>query len=146
VTPLADTIERSVVIQAPIARVWALIAEPGWWINDGEVVPHEITWDGDVATVVDPKHGEFRIQVVAQREPEYAAYRWMAGGSADHEQPLETLVEFFVADRGEGVDVRVVESGWTGFDETQWVRENYAENTEGWEIELAAARSHLQPR
>lgn len=145
-TPIPDTIERSILLHAPVRRVWALIAEPGWWINDGEIVEHETTWSGDVATVVDPQLGEFVVQVVKQREPDYASYRWMAGGSADHEQPLDTLVEFFIEERAEGVEVRVVESGWGGFEPTDWVRQNHTDNTEGWEMELAAARNHLQSR
>lgn len=141
---IADTIERSILIQAPVERVWALVSEPGWWINDGEIVAHEITWNGDVASVTDPVHGTFDVRLIEMREPAYAAFGWTAGGSSDHEQRLDTMVEFFVEETAEGVEVRVVESGWSGFEPTDWVRANYAENTEGWEIELAALRARLQ--
>lgn len=139
-------IERSIQIAAPLARIWGLVAEPGWWINDGQIAEHTITWDGDVATVLDPTHGEFTIRLVEQREPEYVAYGWLAGTSEDQEQPLNTLIEFFLTEQLEGVEVRVVESGWAALEQTDRMRDNFAENTAGWEQELAVARAHLQDR
>lgn len=32
---IPDTIERTVLVAANVQRVWALVSEPGWWINSG---------------------------------------------------------------------------------------------------------------
>ncbi|MGB3184946.1 MAG: hypothetical protein WBG36_01175 [Ornithinimicrobium sp.] len=57
-----DRIERTVQIQADIERVWSLISEPGWWVNDGAIVAHKIERDGDTSIVHDPAHGAFVIK------------------------------------------------------------------------------------
>ena len=32
---MTDRIEREIHVDAPIERVFALVSEPGWWIEDG---------------------------------------------------------------------------------------------------------------
>ena len=139
-----DTIERTVTINAPVDRVWQLVSRPGWWINNGEIRDHEITIDGSVASVRDPELGLFRIEIVEAREPEYASYRWLAGSNDEQDGAAHTLVEFFVTGADGAVRVRVVESGWAAVPVGDRVRRAYDENTEGWELELAAARVSLE--
>lgn len=138
-----DTIERTITVDASLERVWSLVAEPGWWINTGAITQHTITWDGDVAAVTDPTHGTFRIRRVEVREPEYIAWRWAAGGTEGSEQVLDTLCEFFVRPVAKGVEVRVVESGWAGFEDTPYVRDSHRANVDGWETEMAALERAL---
>lgn len=140
---LPDTIERTITVDADLDRVWRLVSEPGWWVNTGDLTEHTITWDGDVAAVTDPTHGTFHIRRVEVREPEYIAWRWAAGGAEEGEQVLDTLCEFFVRPTAKGVQVRVVESGWAGFADTPFVRDNHAANVEGWETEMAALERAL---
>lgn len=138
-----DRIEREIDIDAPAQTVFALVSEPGWWINEGTVVPHRLEIEGDITIVHDDVHGEFRLRTVRVDPPRYAAFRWL-----DREQPADgeqaTLVEFFVKDRDEGVTLRVVESGFSllAVPEPELVT-RIADNAEGWETELAAARKHL---
>lgn len=138
-----DRIEREIDIDAPAQTVFALVSEPGWWINEGTVVPHRLEIEGDITIVHDDVHGEFRLRTVRVDPPRYAAFRWL-----DREQPTDgeqaTLVEFFVKDRNEGVTLRVVESGFSllAVPEPELVT-RIADNAEGWETELAAARKHL---
>lgn len=141
---IPDTIERTITVDAPVERVWRLVSEPGWWINAGTITDHTIAWEGDVAAVTDPTHGTFRIRRVEERAPEYVAFRWAAGASEGGEQVLDTLCEFFVRPVAKGVEVRVVESGWAGFGDTPFVRENHEANVEGWEIEMAALAQQLR--
>ena len=37
---IPDTIEREILINAPMERVWALVSEPGWFINAGQIRAH----------------------------------------------------------------------------------------------------------
>ncbi|XVX20648.1 ATPase [Actinomycetota bacterium] len=145
-TTITDAIERSITIDAPRERVWQLISEPGWWINEGEIREHEIVSDGSVHRVTDSKHGTFTVETVEAREGEYAAYRWLSNPDADGEpEPtLNTLVEFTISGDGP-VEVTVRESGFLPGDVPDEIRErDYRENSGGWEHELAAAKRHLE--
>lgn len=147
-----DRIEQQIEIDATAQRVWELISTPGWWINGGAIVEHRIEQrDSQVVVVHDPIHGEFVLRVEALDSPRYAAYRWFGSShEATHSDPAaearsSTLVEFWIDehDRG-GVTLRVAESGFEGLDRpAEDRRKMFDENTEGWTIELAAARSHI---
>jgi uncharacterized protein YndB with AHSA1/START domain len=151
-TDIADRIERDIDINADAQQVWQLVSEPGWWINSGTIVAHEINRDGDVAIVHDPVNGEFRIRTEKLDAPRYVCFRWIWRGLVTEEEPeaaerSSTLVEFWIDDRpGGGVTLRVAESSLAtlGFDEEER-RRHVSENTEGWAIELAAAQAHLAP-
>src|SRR6476469_5895400 len=134
-------IERSIAIAATPERVWQIVSEPGWWINGGTIRPHRIEEVGDQTSIVhDEEHGAFRIRTERLDPPRYAAFRWL--GRAD-EKGVGTLTEFWVEDAGDGTDgvtLRVVESGLENVRESE--REAYLrDNTQGWETELAAART-----
>jgi len=140
-----DRLERDVVINAPIERVWELVKMPGWWIGEGDDEQHAGQHryrEGDYDVVEDPLHGRFPILTVALDPPGYAAFRWTFG--ADRELPTEansTLVEFRLTDAGGSTRLGVVESGFASLplaDEER--RRQYDGNVEGWAIELAYAR------
>lgn len=40
-----DRIERSIWIAADADRVWQLVSEPGWWVNDGRITEHRVEPD-----------------------------------------------------------------------------------------------------
>ena len=144
-----DRIEQQIDIDATAQRVWELISTPGWWINDGEIVEHRLEQRDSHVVVHDPVHGEFVLRVEALETPRYAAYRWFSGppatahADATLDAASSTLVEFWIEehDRG-GVTLRVAESGFEGLDRTaEERRKMFDDNTEGWTLELAAARS-----
>lgn len=138
-----DRIERRIDIDASAERVWGLVSRPGWFINDGRVVDHRTEEVGDgVHLVHDPTHGEFRVRVEKLEPPFHAVFSWL--GREDEEQ--STQVEFWIEERPRGVMLKVVESGFEklGLAESE-LRRHVAERTEGWETELAAARSLLDP-
>ena len=142
-----NAIEREIRIAAPVERVWQLVSEPGWWINEGEIRPHRIEERGGHVVVHDEKHGAFPIETVALREPEYVAFRWLSTQDPTHaSEHIPTLVEFTIEPQGAEVVVRVVESGFAdgGAAADEIRREAYEDNTKGWEIELAAAKSHIE--
>ena len=133
-----DRIERSITIDATPERVWQIVSEPGWWINGGTLRPHRIEDAGDGTSVVhDEEHGAFRIRTERLDPPRYAAFRWIG---REDEKGAGTLTEFWVEDAADGVTLRVVESGLENVPESE--REAYLrENIQGWETELAAART-----
>ncbi|HXD27395.1 MAG TPA: SRPBCC domain-containing protein [Arthrobacter sp.] len=143
---LPDSITRSIDIDAPAERVWALVAEPGWYINDGDYRAHHIEVDGDVATVHDPVHGSFAIRTESLEPPRHAAFRWLAGApGADAPAAEMTLVEFRIEDLpAGGVRLTVTESGFAGLSGSADERRRAVEeNSAGWDEELQVARNHL---
>ncbi len=148
-TTVPDAIERSIDIDATAERVWELISEPGWYINDGEIRPHRVERAGeDLAIVHDEVHGPFPIRTLTLDPPRYAAFRWEAGHGSSDGASLgpTTLVEFWVSERASGgVTLRVVESGFASFGDDDAARRTaFDENSAGWEAELDAARRHLE--
>ncbi|MBM6401842.1 ATPase [Phycicoccus sonneratiae] len=145
---LGHVIEKSIEIDADAAQVWPLVSEPGWWINDGEYVEHVVERRADgVVTVTDPVHGVFPLVVVEEREPRYVAFRWLARTDEPAVDGPGTLTEFWVEDRPGGVTLRVRESGFESLDESEAeLLKTVADNTEGWDTELAVAKRHLEGR
>ncbi|NDZ95631.1 ATPase [Streptomyces sp. SID6673] len=137
-----DRIEREISIDAPADRVWALVSEPGWYINDQKILDHQISRDGDISYVTDPDHGRFGFRTVTLDEPNYAAFRWHI--DADDLSSSSTLVEFWVTEAETGVVLKVAESGFGSLSEPEADRRSrFDDHTEGWGIELDLARAHL---
>ncbi|MBM6622975.1 SRPBCC domain-containing protein [Micrococcaceae bacterium RIT802] len=143
---LPDSITSTIDIDASAERVWALVSEPGWFINDGEYRAHQIEVDGDVAVVHDPVHGAFALRTEALDAPRYAAFRWLSG-TPSAEVPAEeaTLVEFRIEDLHDGgVRLTVTESGFASLPGSAYERRRAVEeNSAGWDEELQVARNHL---
>ena len=104
---MTDSIERTILIAAPIERVWDIVTTPehmGRWFGDAGA-----DREGDVIKMRWAEHGEAELRVVRSEPPTGFAYRWDANvaGIGD------TLVEFTLATEGDRTRVTVVESGWT---------------------------------
>jgi uncharacterized protein YndB with AHSA1/START domain len=136
-----DRIEREVVIDAPVERVWALITR----------AEHLGTWFGDAGAEIDlreggdlelrwQEHGTSRGRVERVDEPTAFSFRWAPFQDPGGVEPTDgnsTLVEFTLATEGDGTRLRVVESGFTGLETSpEQRRKNYEGNTEGWSLEL----------
>ena len=132
-----DRIERSIDIDATAETVWALVARPGWWINEGDVEPDvEMRREGEYDVVAHPVDGEFRFQTLEQDRPRHISYLWVDNVAPE----AGTTVQFWIEDREGGVRLRVVESGFAGLKKDRAaIDHQIEENTRGWEAELGAA-------
>ncbi|AKE89995.1 hypothetical protein A4U64_11845 [Rhodococcus sp. WB1] len=140
-----DRIEREIRIEAPAARVWQLVARPGWWIGDGDRSGHTVTTDGDLIVVHDPRYGKFPMYRVASDEPRYLAYRCSAVIDEPPRDGAATLVEFVLTEVGGGTVLRVVESGFGALDGTPAQRrEAFEGNTDGWRQQLDIAKRDVE--
>lgn len=144
---IQDTITREIEIDAPLAVVWELVSQPGWWINDGVIVDNTVEERDDVWIVTNDTHGTFPLLIDESREPSHIAFRWAPWDERTVKEG-NTLVEFFLEGAEDGpVTVRVVESGFASIDlATDKVAENYRDNESGWETELGALKTHLEAR
>ena len=136
---MQDTIEREILISAPIERVWEIVTTPehmGQWFGDAGAERH-----GDVINMSWKEHGTAELRIVQEDAPNRFAFRWDANdpGIGD------TLVEFTFTPEGSGTRLRVVESGWG---ELRTSPERQAElrdgNTGGWKHELGDLERYAQ--
>lgn len=135
-----DRIERVVVIEAPVERVWELVTR----------AEHLGTWFGDSGAEVDlrpggrmsltwEKHGTAYARVEQVEPTSLFSFRWLAEADQAGVEPTpenSTLVEFTLAGEGDGTRLRVVEAGFDGLaGSAEERRRKYDENTDGWRIE-----------
>jgi len=144
-----DRIERSVVIAAPIERIFKAISDPaefGTWFSDGVEGDFEV---GSQPVIDEGKYGRYRLAIIANEPPTYFAYRWVSGtafvpaGFTDN--PLEhpnTLVEFHLSEVEGGTEVRVLETGFASLPES-YAAQNHEDNTGGWEYQLGALAKYV---
>jgi uncharacterized protein YndB with AHSA1/START domain len=142
-----DSIEREVVIDAPVDRVWELVTEAehlGRWFGDAgaevELRPGgalELRW---------AEHGSSRGRVEAVEPPRLFAFRWAPfkdPGGADPTDANSTRVEFTLSQEGKATRLRVVESGFEALATSeQQRRKNLDANTEGWRAELGELKQY----
>ncbi|RII43065.1 ATPase [Galactobacter valiniphilus] len=134
---MRDSIETSIDINATRERVWGLVSEPGWWINNGALGGDRIERCGDECLVTDPELGAFAVGVLALEPLERAVFTWHPGG----DDVPRTTVEFVLFDAAPGVvTVRVTETGFAAMSPEAHAR-NYGANVEGWGEELGLART-----
>ncbi|NIK58490.1 SRPBCC domain-containing protein [Kribbella shirazensis] len=138
----SDRIEREVLIEAPLDRVWTLVAEPGFWVADKATLPGTVAREGETMLAKNPEYGDFPVRVEKVDPPTYLAYRW---ASAFPGQELRddnsTLVEFRLTAEGEKTRLSVVESGFASLAASQEVRDQATkDNSGGWPLELDALK------
>jgi uncharacterized protein YndB with AHSA1/START domain len=149
---VSDTIERDIFITAPAEKVWELVSVPGWWINDGTLDLGTVEWlDGDRAVVHHADAGDILVERLVAEAPRTATFRWLVSGAevrrpqAAQDQFLYTRVTFTLTPESGGTRLAVTESGFaTATMEDKARRRAYADNSQGWEIELDAARAYCE--
>src|SRR4051812_41693755 len=136
---MIDTIEREVLIAAPIERVWDVITRPehmGRWFGDAGAEQ-----EGNVIRMRWEKHGEVELRIVRSEAPRVFAYRW----DANIKGVGDTLVEFTLTPEGDGTRVQVVESGFASLATTDTVRQELRQgNVGGWTAELDELQRYAQ--
>jgi uncharacterized protein YndB with AHSA1/START domain len=136
---MQDTIEREILISAPIERVWEIVTTPehmGQWFGDAGA-----SRTGNVITMAWEKYGEADLEVVREDAPTTFAYWW----DANIKEAGRTLVEFSLSEEDAGTRVRVVESGFAALKASDEVRAELREgNVGGWTHELGDLERYAQ--
>ncbi len=142
-----NSIEREVVIEAPVDRVWELVTE----------AEHLGRWFGDAGAELDLRpggamelrwtdHGRSRGRIEVVEPPRVFAFRWAPFKDPDGLEPTDsnsTRVEFTLHEEGHGTRLRVVESGFeTLATSEEQRRKNLAGNTKGWRMELGELQEY----
>lgn len=140
---IPDRIEREMILNAPIQKVWDAITNPvslTQWFGDradipklAEGEPLTFGWDDDVCKGM--------IQTV--REPNIFAFRWQSsrlGKTAEFDERYTTLVTYTLKSVPEGTHLHMLETGFARLPEAiSGVAHD--DNTSGWTIELQELES-----
>jgi uncharacterized protein YndB with AHSA1/START domain len=142
-----DSIEREVVIDAPVDRVWELVTK----------AEHLGRWFGDAGAEVDLRpggamelrwtdYGSSRGRIEAVEPQRLFAFRWAPfedPGGVDPTEGNSTRVEFTLSEEGQRTRLRVVESGFEALATSEEQREKNLEgNTDGWRMELGELQDY----
>jgi uncharacterized protein YndB with AHSA1/START domain len=119
---ISDSIEREVVIDAPVDTVWPIVTEPQniarWFASYAEV---DLRPGGDLLFRFESGiHGKGTVEKV--EPPHLFSFRWISpepGRDMEVAQGHFTTVEFSLAAQGEGTLLRVVESGFAALEGTE---------------------------
>jgi uncharacterized protein YndB with AHSA1/START domain len=141
---VADQIEREVMIEAPVERVWTTLTSP----------EHLGKWFGDAGAEIDLKPGgslfvhwkEYGTLVGRVEKVDSLrtfSYRWSHGPNQDFSSEHSTLVEFSLSPEGDGTRLRVVETGFSTLALPN-AETMYNEHLEGWKHEIDELRDYAQ--
>jgi uncharacterized protein YndB with AHSA1/START domain len=139
-----DRIEREIMIEAPLARVWEIVTEPehvGRWFSDYAEIDLR---PGGEATLTWDKHGTARAWIERVEPPHFFSFRWARSVGAEPRRGNSTLVELSLSAEGESTRLRLVESGFRELEWPETEQAKYAEeNTQGWEHELNELQEYV---
>lgn len=148
-TESTDCIERSIVINAPLARVWRAVSnaeEFGDWFGvalkgktfaAGQRVQGQITHPGY-------EHLVFDVLVERIEPPRYISWRWRdtTGPRGDDPNGPTMLVEFKLEEVEGGTRLTVTESGLDALPPERRLTV-FRENSEGWDIQMQNVARHV---
>ncbi|WP_369383006.1 SRPBCC domain-containing protein [Streptomyces sp. cg36] len=141
-----DRIERETLIEAPLERVWSLVAEPGFWVADKASLPGTVAREGETVVAKNPEYGDFPVRVEKVEPPTYLAYRWASAFPGEElREDNSTLVEFTLTPEDGRTRLRVVESGFSALAGSEELRGRAVQdNTGGWQQELDALKTRAE--
>ena len=160
-TAVSDRIEKEVLLRAPLSKVWQALTDAGEfgrWFGvrldgpfkagspiHGTITP--TTVDPEVAKMQKPYEGMHFEIVVDRIEPKMLfSFRWHPFGvdpNVDYSKEPMTLVEFMLHERPDGVQLKVVESG---FDKVPIERraQAFAANEGGWTKQMELIQKYVE--
>jgi uncharacterized protein YndB with AHSA1/START domain len=136
-------VEREVVVEASIERVWHVLTDPAhfseWYASGGADIdlrpggPMVMRWD---------EHGEFLAVVERVEPPRLFAFRFARIPGEPPGIGNSTVATFTLTAEGDATRVRVVETGFDELDVTDEERETYAAiELQGWSAGLTQLRA-----
>lgn len=140
-----DWIEREVLIEASLERVWAVLTDPqqvaGWF---GDVAEIDLRPGGRAA--FGSAQGGVHLAVIQQVEPPSTfSYRWARLPGAEPGEGNSTLIEFTLTEVFAGTLVRLVETGFASLHATEQEQDKAVkDNTERWIAELAELQEYAE--
>ena len=146
---MADTIERTIDLDAPIERVWRAIADAdefGAWFGvaistpfvAGQTASGRITHEGY-------EHLTWQVEIVAIDAPRLFSFTWhpyAVDPDRDYSAEPPTRVEFRLAPIDTGTRLTIVESGFGALPDDRR-EEALRMNAGGWDAQMANIARHV---
>jgi uncharacterized protein YndB with AHSA1/START domain len=135
VDPVAFTVRRTILIAAPVEKVWSAVTEPAHisrWFGRAELDA------SGVGSLSWPGHGPVPLRVEAMDPPRTVTYRWSNDDALDRlpdtlDEEHSTVFTFTLEPTTDGTRLTVVE---TGFERTSDPAANLESHRGGWDAEL----------
>jgi uncharacterized protein YndB with AHSA1/START domain len=156
---LTDRIEREIRIDAPIDVVWSVVTEPEQitqWFSDSADLDLRPGAEGTLTFRGSRKgsrpndsqsEGIVNLRVERVEAPRYFSFRWDYARGMEPDQSDGPLVEFTLAEDGDGTRLTLVESGlqrlgWTDDQNGRYI----ADHRRGWDHHLGLLRAQANAR
>ncbi|WP_270771740.1 toxin [Pauljensenia sp. OF14-1SRA] len=141
-----DRVEVDCGIATSVEDVWAVVSEPGWWVNDGPVDDHEVALDDEgIYHVTDPEAGEWLVEKADEDPMDVVAFRWYPIASDELPDEYATRVEISLSEEGDSVNVHIEESGLSSVsDDEDEARQMWDDEAGMWAEALDAIKAHLE--
>ncbi|QEN87080.1 vanillate O-demethylase oxidoreductase VanB [Labrys sp. KNU-23] len=146
---MSDCIEKTIELNAPIARVWRALTDHeafGTWFRvklDGPFVPGEIS-RGRI-TYPGYEHVVWEAKIVSMDEPRLFSFTWhpyAVDPEVDYSKETPTLVEFHLRPEGTGTHLSVTESGFDAIPSHRRA-EAFRMNDGGWAEQMKNIKAHI---
>jgi uncharacterized protein YndB with AHSA1/START domain len=148
-TTIPTSIEREILVEAPIAVVWRTVTEAELiplWFSDTAEIDVQPGGRGELVFTDRATTRKVTAPIVVQvvEAPTTFSFRW---GHADGVEPTagnSMLVEFTLRPEGDNTRLRVVETGHTALDWPDEQKATYAaDHSHGWEVHLGRLEEHF---
>lgn len=147
---MADRIERSIELKAPISRVWQALTDHkqfGTWFRvnlDGPFIAGKLS----TGQITYPGYEHIKWEAIVQKiEPEhYFSFSWhpyAIDPKIDYSHEPKTLIEFKLQEMPSGTVITVVESGFENIPESRRF-EAFRMNDNGWAMQLANIEHYVK--
>jgi uncharacterized protein YndB with AHSA1/START domain len=143
---IPDQIEREILINAPVEKVWAVLTEAEHLPRGSSQATATVDLrPGGLIDLRWEEWGTFLFRIVQVEPMRVFSFRWARPTDVEPVAGNSTLVEFTLTPEGEGTRLRVVETGFRDLDlpdEEKIARAT--ENTGGWEEQLAEIQAYAE--
>ena len=146
---MQDSIEKTVTLKAPQARVWEALtdsAQFGTWFKVKFDAPFKVNSPIN-GKITYPGYEHMEMQIIPRHiDPQsYFAYAWCPYSDGKPEgKDRETLVEFKLAPVAGGTHLTIIESGFLALPDDARRAEAYRMNTNGWEEQAKSIKAYVE--
>ena len=143
-----DSVEADVLIETTIENAWALVSEPGWWINDGPLGDHDVEHGDDgLYHVTDPEAGTWLVEKLDEDPMDVVRFRWYPVASDEFPEETLTTVEVSLSEEKGKIALHVEEFGISALSDDEDEAYQLWENEAGlWDQAVDSAKDYLERR
>ena len=143
-----DSVEADVLIDTTIENAWALVSEPGWWINDGPLGDHDVEHGDDgLYHVTDPEAGTWLVEKRDEDRMDVVRFRWYPVASDECPEETLTTIEVSLSEEKGKIALHVEESGIAALSDDEDEAYQLWEDEAGlWDQAVGSAKDYLERR